>query len=164
MVLVYGFGVRKNVQSWFWVLESATCFQAWHAACANIPRGQKDCLPFLIPPYQWLSWWLLTRSFLFGPFLPPRHARRLQEGHGKASLPQRRGCYNCSLQVCKPRCPSEAKPWRSNGARNSHFFRFSFLAVSSEKSRSGREIYEWKVEHVFSTPRICRWEASSECL
>lgn len=126
---------------------------------------KNDSLPSLIPPYRWLSWWLLTRSFLSGPFLPPRRARRLQGGHGKALLPQRGGCYNCSLRVCKPRCPSETKPWRRNVSQNSCFFSFSFLAVSSEKSRSGRKKYEGKVGHVFSTLRlICQWKPSSESL
>ena len=75
-------------------------------------EGKMDLLPSLIPPYRWLSWWLLTRSFLSGPFLPPHRARRLQGGHGKASLPQTVGYYNCSLRICKPRCPSEAKAVR----------------------------------------------------
>lgn len=45
------------------------------------------------------------------------------------------------------------------------FFRFSFLAVSSEKSRSGRKKYEGKVGHVFSTLRlICQWKPLSESL
>lgn len=96
-----------------WSSKSAatvTCFQAAMLSALTSREGKMDLLPSLIPPYRWLSWWLLTRSFLSGPFLPPHRARRLQGGHGKASLPQTVGYYNCSLRICKPRCPSEAKP------------------------------------------------------
>ena len=98
-----------------WSCKSAatvTCFQAAMLSALTSREGKMDLLPSLIPPYRWLSWWLLTRSFLSGPFLPPHRARRLQGGHGKASLPQTVGYYNCSLRICKPRCPSEAKAVR----------------------------------------------------
>lgn len=103
-------------------------FPSCHAACSNKPWGlNESLLPSLIPPYRWLSWWLLTRSFLSGPFLPPHRARRLQGGHGIASLPQRGGYYNCSLRICKPRCPSEAKPCAIMPLKILAFLDFPFL-------------------------------------
>lgn len=95
-----------------WECSHCHMLPGCHAACANKPTGPSESLlPSLIPPYRWLSWWLLTRSFLSGPFLPPHRARRLQGGHGRASSPQRGGYYNCSLRIYKPRCPSEAAQW-----------------------------------------------------
>lgn len=53
----------------------------------------------------------------------------------------------------------------NNATQNFRFFNVSFLAVTSEKSRSGRKKYEGKTGHVFSTLRlICQWKPSSESL
>lgn len=141
--------LNEKLQRWIGGFWGCHMSQVSQAAALTRRQGQnkRRRLPSPIPPYRWLSWWLPTRSSLSGPFLPPRRARRLQGGHEKASLPQKGGCYSCSLRVCKPRCPSEAKARRDETVRNSRlFFTFSFLAALSEKSRPGRKNMREKLD------------------
>lgn len=148
-------------------------FTSGHAVYIVDREGQRkkkrSLLPFRILPCRWPSWWPPTRPFLFAPFLPPHRGHRLRGGHGKASLLQKGGCCNCSLRICKPRCPSEAQSLRRNAEATLSFRAFPRcrwqVKNPVQEKKKKKKMNEEKNEYVFSSLRlICQWQPSSESL